>query len=190
MVWFPLGRRSSCTSRAGDEATRPCVTIGVMEFKRQHCNLQYRIYEAQLDSALGAEEVITVRFFLNSLQTEARKLHEELMHDLLGGSTDSISSGFCLASRMADYDQLPYADPSKNRASGSNDATKGKSPGCIKPCTCTFMVLLSSAAWMLTSSAEPMAPPAGWCIMIRVLGMAQRLPFVPAACVPARRCSL
>ena len=47
----------------------------------------------------------------------------------------------------------------------------------------TFMVLLSSVAWMLTSSADPMAPPAGWCIMMRVLGMAQRLPFVPAACV-------
>lgn len=51
----------------------------------------------------------------------------------------------------------------------------------------TFMVRLSSDAWMLTSSAEPIAPPAGWCIMMRVLGMAKRFPFAPAAC---RRCAV
>lgn len=45
----------------------------------------------------------------------------------------------------------------------------------------TCMVRLSSVAWMLTSSAEPIAPPAGWCIITRVLGIAKRLPLAPAA---------
>ena len=44
------------------------------------------------------------------------------------------------------------------------------------------MVRFNSDAWMLTSSAEPIAPPAGWCIMMRVLGIAKRLPLAPAAC--------
>lgn len=43
------------------------------------------------------------------------------------------------------------------------------------------MVLLSSEAWMFTSSADPMAPPLGCCSMMRVFFMLNRFPLVPAA---------
>ncbi len=36
------------------------------------------------------------------------------------------------------------------------------------------------SAWMRMSEAVPPRPPDGWCIMIRLCGSANRLPFVPA----------
>ncbi len=42
------------------------------------------------------------------------------------------------------------------------------------------LTALRFAAWTSTSAAVPWMPADGWCIMIRALGRANRLPGVPA----------
>jgi hypothetical protein len=97
------------------------------------------INQTQVHGLLGAHEVVPVRLLLHLLQALPRELHIELVDDLASTKTHRHRYILKDGRTVTDCSYFWHTGESSHEV--------------------TFMVRFSSDAWMLTSSAEPIAPP-------------------------------